>query len=69
MSTTPLNLIDGGFITVKDASKQICISRSKLYQLMDSGRLKFLKEGRSRRISRIHLEAYVERNLHGGWNP
>ena len=48
-------------LTVEQAEEATEISRSKLYVYMASGVLRSVKIGRSRRIARVDLEAFVER--------
>jgi excisionase family DNA binding protein len=56
-------LIDEGFVKVHEAAKFLAVCRAKLYQLMDSGELRYAKFGKSRRIPRRALVEYAERNL------
>lgn len=52
---TPQKLI----YTVKEASSLLSLSRAQLYRLMDQGDIKFVKIGRSRRITAEQLQAFV----------
>lgn len=61
------SLIDDGLITVADACKLLAVSRSHLYNVMDKGELIYVKIGKSRRLPRRALEAFMRANLHGGW--
>ncbi|MFF4229159.1 helix-turn-helix domain-containing protein [Streptomyces sp. NPDC001820] len=45
--------------TPEEAAKALRFGRSTVYELMAAGELKFIKRGRSRRIKRSDLEAYV----------
>ncbi|MEV4873727.1 helix-turn-helix domain-containing protein [Streptomyces syringium] len=45
--------------TVKEAADVLRFGRSTVYELMEEGALKYVKRGRSRRIRRCDLEAYV----------
>ena len=48
-------------MTVEQAEEMTAICRSKLYVFMASGALRSIKVGRSRRIARVDLEAFVDR--------
>jgi excisionase family DNA binding protein len=39
-----------GFASIKDVESYLSVSRSTIYQLMDSGKLPFAKIGKARRI-------------------
>ncbi|MFF3919531.1 helix-turn-helix domain-containing protein [Streptomyces sp. NPDC001852] len=45
--------------TPKEAAEVLSYGRSTIYELMAEGALKYVKRGRSRRIRRSDLEAYV----------
>lgn len=45
--------------TVKEASSLLSLSRAQIYRLMDQGDIKFVKIGRSRRITAEQLQAFV----------
>jgi excisionase family DNA binding protein len=45
--------------TPEEAAALLRFGRSTVYELMASGDLKYVKRGRSRRIKRSDLEAYV----------
>ncbi|MEH0635439.1 helix-turn-helix domain-containing protein [Streptomyces bottropensis] len=45
--------------TPKEAAAVLRFGRSTVYELMAEGVLKYVKQGRSRRIRRRDLEAYV----------
>jgi excisionase family DNA binding protein len=61
------DLVADGLVTVQEAAVFLSISRSKLYELMDTGRLTFVKLGRSRRIPRRALINLAASSLQGGW--
>ncbi len=61
------DLVADGLVTVQEATQFLSISRSKLYELMDNGELKFVKLGRSRRIPRHALIDLAASGLQGGW--
>ncbi|MFE1881899.1 helix-turn-helix domain-containing protein [Streptomyces diastatochromogenes] len=45
--------------TPEEAARVLRFGRSTVYELMAAGALKYVKRGRSRRIRRDELEAYV----------
>ncbi|MGI5455890.1 helix-turn-helix domain-containing protein [Streptomyces sp. CA-249302] len=45
--------------TPEEAAEVLSFGRSTVYELMAEGVLKYVKRGRSRRIRRADLEAYV----------
>ncbi len=61
------NLVADGLVSVREAALFLSVSRSKLYELMDNGELKFVKLGRSRRIPRRALIDLAASGLQGGW--
>ncbi|MEU9960536.1 helix-turn-helix domain-containing protein [Streptomyces sp. NPDC050982] len=44
----------------EEAAEALAIGRSTVYELMAGGSLKYIKLGRTRRIRRADIEAYVE---------
>jgi excisionase family DNA binding protein len=48
-----------GLALIKEAADFLRLSRSKVYELMESGELPFVKIGRSRRVRWAHLEQFV----------
>ncbi|MFF8645014.1 helix-turn-helix domain-containing protein [Streptomyces sp. NPDC015345] len=46
--------------TPEEAATALRYGRSTVYELMAAGALKYVKEGRTRRIRRRDLEAYVD---------
>ncbi|MFD6291871.1 helix-turn-helix domain-containing protein [Streptomyces sp. NPDC060205] len=46
--------------TPKEAATILRLGRSTVYELMATGELRFVKRGRSRRIKRSALEAFVD---------
>lgn len=48
-------------LTPKEAADAIGIGRSKLYELLRSGRIESVRIGGSRRVPRQALEEYVDR--------
>jgi excisionase family DNA binding protein len=59
-------IVADGLMTVPEAAEYLSISRSKLYEMMDSGELAYVKLGRCRRIQRRELIDLVSRQLRGG---
>ncbi len=60
-------LVKEGLVTVAEAQKFASLSRSKLYSMMDTGELAFVKLGRARRIPRRALITLAAANVRGGW--
>ncbi|MCX4590289.1 helix-turn-helix domain-containing protein [Streptomyces sp. NBC_01549] len=58
--STALSSADQLLYTPEDAAKVLRYGRSTVYELMAEGALKYIKRGRSRRIRRSDLEAYVD---------
>lgn len=56
----------GGLVSVRTAAEYLCLSRSKLYLLMDQGRLPYVQVDRSRRIPKAALEQFAIAHLVGG---
>jgi excisionase family DNA binding protein len=59
------SVVADGLVTVGEAARFLGIGRSKLYSLMDSGRLPFVKLDTARRIPRTALIKLAERCLVG----
>ncbi|MFD9506554.1 helix-turn-helix domain-containing protein [Streptomyces mirabilis] len=57
--STALPTTDQLLYTPEDAAGVLRYGRSTIYELMAEGALKYVKRGRSRRIRRSDLEAYV----------
>jgi excisionase family DNA binding protein len=51
-----------GYTTVREAMAYLRLSRSAVYQLMGSGQLAFAKFGKARRIPRVALHEYGQKN-------
>ena len=65
--TKEASVDNGGLQPVPEVAKFLAISRSKVYQLMDSGELPYVKLGKSRRVRwpdvlRLIEESTVGRN-------
>lgn len=52
--------VDQLLYTPEEAAAVLRYGRSTVYELMAAGVLKYVKQGRSRRIRRSDLEAYVD---------
>ncbi|SDR05593.1 helix-turn-helix domain-containing protein [Thermostaphylospora chromogena] len=46
-------------LRVDEAAEALAISRAKLYQLMASGAISYVRIGRSRRIPVVAIEAFI----------
>lgn len=60
-------VVAAGLMSVEEAARFLSVSRSTLYELMESGRLVYVKLGRARRIPRRAVVALAAANLRGGW--
>ncbi|MDX3429544.1 helix-turn-helix domain-containing protein [Streptomyces sp. ME01-18a] len=60
MSTAIAAPVDRLLYKPEEAAEALAIGRSTVYELMTAGALKYIKLGRTRRIRRADLEAYVE---------
>lgn len=60
-------LINSGLVTVKDAASFLSLSRAMIYKLMETGHLRYVKIGRSRRIPKLALSHLATDGLMGGW--
>ena len=65
-STKGEDLVAEGLLTIVETAEFLSISRSKLYELMDTGELQFVKLGRSRRVPRRAVVELAARGLRGG---
>jgi excisionase family DNA binding protein len=65
MSTSRQELVADGMLSVDEAMEFLSVSRSHLYELMDRREIPWAKIGRSRRIPKAALVAYVAANLKG----
>lgn len=61
------DLVAEGLLSVGEAARFLSLSRTTLYELMESGRLVYVKLGRARRIPRRAVIALATSNLRGGW--
>ncbi|MFF0290073.1 helix-turn-helix domain-containing protein [Streptomyces sp. NPDC005262] len=60
MSTATAAPVDRLLYKPGEAAEALAIGRSTVYELMAEGSLKYIKLGRTRRIRRADIEAYVE---------
>ena len=58
-------LVEGGFTSVIDAAEFLDVSRTTLYQLMDTGKLRYAKIGKCRRIPRRELLKFAAESMVG----
>ena len=56
-------------LTVVEAAQQLCLSRSKVYELLADGELPSVRIGRTRRIMTSDLADFVARHLEHGTGP
>jgi excisionase family DNA binding protein len=56
-------VVSEGFVDVPEAGKRLSLSRTKIYDLMDSGELPYARFGRARRIPIRALHEYAEKQL------
>lgn len=54
----------GRLVNVSEAATFLRVSRSKLYMLMASGELAYVKLGKSRRLPMSELMLLIKRNTH-----
>lgn len=60
-------LVNSGLATVKEVSGFLSVSRAMIYKLMETGQLRYVKIGRSRRIPRLSMRELAKQCLIGGW--
>jgi excisionase family DNA binding protein len=61
-----LDLMDEGVVSIRQAEAFTSFGRTKLYELMDAGKLAYVKIDGSRRIPRKALKQLMASGLHGG---
>ncbi|MFE1839129.1 helix-turn-helix domain-containing protein [Streptomyces sviceus] len=59
MSTVIAAPVDRLLYKPEEAAEALALGRSTVYELMAEGALKYIKLGRTRRIRRAELEAFV----------
>ena len=57
-------LVKEGLSSVSESASYLGVSRSTVYMLMETGRLPYVKIGRSRRIPKQALIDFVKANLY-----
>lgn len=53
-------------VNVKKAAERLSISKSGVYNLMDSGQLAWVRIGSARRVRESDIDDLIRRNTHGG---
>jgi excisionase family DNA binding protein len=56
-------VVSDGLVNVPEAARFLGLSRSKIYQLMDRGELRYAKLGKNRRIPRSALVELAAKSL------
>lgn len=56
---TPAPTVDAQLYCVTDVMRMLRLSRSVIYELIRSGRLRSVKEGRARRITAAAIRDYI----------
>lgn len=59
-------LVAAGLVTTEEAAEFLGISRSKIYEMMAAGLIRFVKLGRNRRIPQNELVRVASQGLVGG---
>jgi excisionase family DNA binding protein len=65
----PQDDLHGGLQPVTKVAEFLSLSRSKVYDLMDSGHLPYVKLGKSRRVRWADVLRLVERHTFGSASP
>lgn len=61
-----IELVEDGLLSVRDACKWLGVSRSTLYQLMESGELPYTMVAKSKRaIPKAALKIYAAKKMRG----
>lgn len=55
-------------VNVGEVARHLALSRSKIYQLMHSGRLPYVKLGKSRRVRWPDVLKLIDRSMVGGFD-
>ena len=58
--------VEGGLVRVVEAARLLAISRSKLYELLNTGRLAYVDLGGFKRIPLSAIKALIDGNRVGG---
>jgi excisionase family DNA binding protein len=59
-------MVGDGMMTVEEARQFLRVSRSTMYELMDSGQIAYVRFGRNRRVPRRGLIEFATRGLVAG---
>jgi excisionase family DNA binding protein len=59
-------MVSDGLLTVEEARRFLSVSRSTIYELMDTGALPYVRFGRMRRVPRRALVEFSTKGLVGG---
>jgi excisionase family DNA binding protein len=65
-TSSPQKTEEAILFTVRQVAGRLSLSRSSLYNMMDQGRLPYVKLGRSRRIQWDDVMQLIENNTVGG---
>lgn len=58
--------VSGKLLTPEEVAEQLRVGRTKVYELLASGKLRSVKIGRRRRVSPGALEEFIERSEREG---
>jgi excisionase family DNA binding protein len=58
--------VSGRLLTPEEVAEQLRVGRTKVYELMASGKLRSVKIGRRRRVSPGALEEFIEQSEREG---
>lgn len=67
MGGNGIELVQAGLLSIREACAFARLSRSGLYQLMETGQLSYVKLGRRRLIPVLALQELLSRHVVGGW--
>jgi excisionase family DNA binding protein len=56
-----VDMMELGFVTVREAASFLRIGRTKVYDLMDGQDLPYVKMGKTRRIPKVALKLFAEK--------
>jgi len=59
LPASPFASQDNHLVTVEEAGRVLGLSRTKVWDLLSSGRLRSVRIGRARRIARSELERFI----------
>jgi len=59
-------IMKDGLMSIAETCEFLSVSRSFVYQLLDTGQLPFVKLGKARRIPKRAVTQYAAGNLQGG---